>query len=110
MPEHTEHDGSAWSSRAKLAFAAFAIIAAYFLVAEHRAHVLPYLPLLLLAGCALMHVFMHGSHGSHGGGRGQDGRDPPDASSGEADTEPGGAPLRDAGPKRTGHQQHGGRS
>jgi hypothetical protein len=109
MPEHTEHDSSAWSSRAKLAFGVFAIIAAYFLVAEHRAHVLPYLPLLLLAACPLMHVFMHGGHGGHGGHHGQGGPNPPGASSGGSDTNADGLPARDSAPKGTGHQQHGGR-
>jgi hypothetical protein len=44
MPDHTEQVGNAWSSRAKWAFAVFAIMGGYFLFAEHRAHVLPYLP------------------------------------------------------------------
>lgn len=40
-------------------------IAAFFLVAEHRAHVLSYLPWLFLLACPLMHLFMHhgGDHG-----------------------------------------------
>lgn len=38
----------------------------FFLIAEHRAHVLPWLPWLFLAACALMHVFMrHGHGGQH---------------------------------------------
>ncbi|MFC1491408.1 DUF2933 domain-containing protein [Nitrospinota bacterium] len=44
----------------------FLAIGGYFLVAEHRAHLAGYLPLiLLLAVCGGMHFFMHGSHG-HG--------------------------------------------
>ena len=38
----------------------------YFLITEHSAHIIPYLPWLLLAACPLMHLFMHGGHG-HGG-------------------------------------------
>lgn len=40
---------------------------AYFLVTEHWAHILPYLPWLILLACPLLHIFMHGSHdhGSH---------------------------------------------
>ena len=38
-------------------------VAAFFLLTEHRAHAIEYLPLLLLAACPLMHLF-HG-HGGH---------------------------------------------
>ena len=38
----------------------------YFLMTEHWAHIVPYLPWLLLAACPLMHLIMHGGHG-HGG-------------------------------------------
>ena len=58
----------AHASRAKWVFAGFALIAAYFLIAEHGAHLsgaLQYLPFLLLLACPLMHVFMHGRHGGH---------------------------------------------
>ena len=51
--------------RMKQAFALFAIVAGFFLLAEHRAHVLPYLPWLFLAACPLMHMFMHHGHGRH---------------------------------------------
>lgn len=47
-------------------FLGFLAIAGYFLLTEHRAHVLPYLPFLLLLACPLMHFFMHRGHG-HGG-------------------------------------------
>ncbi|WP_277588842.1 DUF2933 domain-containing protein [Pseudomonas chlororaphis] len=47
-------------------FLGFLAIAGYFLFTEHRAHVLPYLPFLLLLACPLMHFFMHRGHG-HGG-------------------------------------------
>ena len=47
-------------------FFGFAAVAGYFLVAEHRAHLAPYLPFLLLAACPLMHLFHHRGH-RHGG-------------------------------------------
>ena len=43
-------------------------IASYYLLTEHGAHLawgLPYLPLLLLAACPLIHLFAHGGHGGH---------------------------------------------
>ena len=57
------------TSRAKWVFIGFLIIAAYFLVTEHRAHLSGWLSFygiwLLVLACPLMHVFMHGGHG-HG--------------------------------------------
>lgn len=47
-------------------FLGFLAIAGYFLLTEHRAHVVPYLPFLLLLACPLMHLFMHRGHGGHG--------------------------------------------
>lgn len=49
-------------------FWGFAAIAAFFLLTEHYAHVVPYLPWLLLAACPLMHLFGHGHGGHHHGG------------------------------------------
>jgi hypothetical protein len=49
----------------KFVLVAFALIGAFFLIAEHRAHVMPLLPWLFLAACPLMHVFMHHGHGGH---------------------------------------------
>lgn len=46
-------------------FWAFALIGAYFLITEHRAHLYEYLPYVLLLACPLLH-FMHGGHGGHG--------------------------------------------
>ena len=46
-------------------FWAFLLIAGFFLIIEHRAHVFQYLPYLLLLACPLLHFF-HG-HGGHGG-------------------------------------------
>lgn len=49
-------------------FWGFLAIAGYFLFTEHRAHIVPYLPFLLLLACPLMHFFMHRGH-EHGHGR-----------------------------------------
>lgn len=43
-------------------------IAAFFLITEHRAHLVAgmrWLPLLLLLACPLIHMFGHGGHGGH---------------------------------------------
>lgn len=44
------------------------VIAGFYLVTEHRAHLiagLAWLPAALLFACLLMHVFGHGGHGGH---------------------------------------------
>ena len=67
LPQHRAR-GTHWY------FLGFLVIAGYFLFTEHRAHVLPYLPFLLLLACPLMHFFMHRGHGNGGhehGGRGE---------------------------------------
>ena len=101
MSEETGHDESARRSPAKWAFLTFALIGAFFLIAEHRAHILPWLPWLFLAACPLMHMFMHRGHGGHGhrGDRGG-----PDSTA-DASTARGAT-----GPGRTSHHQHGDRS
>lgn len=44
----------------------FLLIGGYFLWEEHEAHILGYLPLILIMGaCVGMHFFMHGGHGGH---------------------------------------------
>jgi hypothetical protein len=49
-------------------FAGFAVVALFFLLTEHRAHLYGWLPFLLLAACPLMHLFhRHGGHGGHAG-------------------------------------------
>lgn len=54
-------------SRSSLVLVGFLIVAGFFLVTEHRAHLFGILPFLLLLACPLLHNFMHGSHGGHGG-------------------------------------------
>lgn len=51
---------------ANLALLAFFAIAAFFLLAEHRAHLLGPLLFLLLLVCLPLHFFMHRGHGSRG--------------------------------------------
>jgi hypothetical protein len=65
---------SSGNGRWKIVFAVFAVIAAFFLLTEHRAHVFGFLPYLLILACPLMHLF-HGGHGGHGnhGARRDDG-------------------------------------
>ena len=82
--DHSQHQqpepGDGKIFRAKWVLLAFIAIAAFFLIAEHRAHLtfllitehrghlselLYYLPFLLLLACPLMHLFMHGGHGGH---------------------------------------------
>jgi hypothetical protein len=74
MNEERQQNGGPWSRPLKLALIGFSLIGGFFLIAEHRAHVLPYLPWLLLAACPLMHLFGHGhgGHGGHGGERNAD--------------------------------------
>ncbi len=60
-----EQRGSFFSSRGRIVLIGFLLIAGYFLVTEHAAHLalaVPYLPFLLLAACPLLHLFMHGGH------------------------------------------------
>lgn len=56
-------------SRANIVLIAFLAIAGFYLITEHRAHVLGFLPFLLLLACPLLHVFMHGGHGGDGNGK-----------------------------------------
>ena len=55
--------------RAKWVFVGFIAIAAYFLIAEHKAHLYGWLSAygiwLLLLACPLLHMFMHGGHGGN---------------------------------------------
>ena len=57
-------------SRSGMVLLGFLAVAGYFLWEEHAAHILGYLPLILILGlCVAMHFFMHGSHGGDHGSR-----------------------------------------
>jgi hypothetical protein len=64
---HDKHDSGGGGS-GRWVFLGFVLIAGYFLLTEHRAHVWQYLPFALLLACPLLHMFHgHGGHGGHGG-------------------------------------------
>lgn len=63
-------------SRTGIAFLVFLAVALYFLLTEHRAHVIQALPWLLVLLCPLMHLF-HRGHGGHGHGGGGSSTTPP---------------------------------
>ena len=65
-PDRHESPPSFWRSRLGIGWLVLAAVAAWFLWAEHRAHLLGALPYVLLLACPLMHVFMHRGHGGHG--------------------------------------------
>ncbi len=70
----TAHEPSSFRaflfSRSGLALIGFLAVAGFFLWQEHSAHLLGYLPLILILGACLgMHFFMHGGQGGkHGSG------------------------------------------
>jgi hypothetical protein len=63
---HTEDKAGFFASRANIVLLGFLAVGGYFLVTEHWAHIVPFLPWLLVLACPLMHVFMHHGHGGHG--------------------------------------------
>lgn len=66
MAEHSHgKHGASGGGAGRWIFGGFALVAVYFLLTEHRAHIIQYLPVLLLLACLVMHLF-HG-HGGHGG-------------------------------------------
>ena len=67
--KHESNNVGGMKSRTNIALTVFLVIAAFFLITEHRAHLtgwIPYWPYLLLLACPLMHLFMHGGHGHRG--------------------------------------------
>ena len=57
-----------WTSLHGLATIALIGAALYFIFVEHGAHVLAYLPYMIILLCPLMHLFMHKGHGGHSHG------------------------------------------
>ena len=64
--QHDSHGGDWFKPKTQWVLLAFLVIAGFFLFTEHRAHLLGFLPFLLVLACPLLHVFMHGGHGYHG--------------------------------------------
>ena len=62
---HENHGKESAPSRLWL-YAAMAVIA-FYLLTEHRQHLMGFLPYAIVLLCPLMHLFMHRGHGSHGG-------------------------------------------
>ena len=109
MTEDIRNNGEPWNRRLKLVLIGFALIGGFFLIAEHRAHVLPWLPWLFLAACPLMHVFMHHGHRDHDHHGGRDGSDgPPNTAPGLSSTAPPSPGSTASG--STTHHHHGDRS
>lgn len=54
-----------WRSRSFAGLLAMGAVAAFFLLAEHRAHLLGALPFLIVLACPLIHRFVH-RHPQHG--------------------------------------------
>lgn len=76
MPtERLPHIGPWFRSRSGMVLLAFLVIAGFFVVTEHAAHVLGLLPWLLVLACPLLHFF-HRGHGGDHGGHGGNGRPP----------------------------------
>ena len=76
MSQHHEHEpqgGNFWKSRTGITLLVFLGVAALLLAYEHRVHLFAGNAgvVLLLIGCFVMHLFMHGGHGGHGGGGGK---------------------------------------
>ncbi len=77
MDNHGEHEPqprrSFWRTRTGITFLAFLAVAAMLLAYEHRVHLFAGNAglVLLLVGCFVMHLFIHGGHGGHGGGGGK---------------------------------------
>ena len=83
-----DHSGSSSTNRprqvSRFVFLGFVLIAAYFLITEHRAHLVglvPFLPFLLLAACPLLHLFHHRGH-DHGSGQPPRSEEPQDTAGG----------------------------
>lgn len=51
-----------WGTRYAVGCVVLAAVAAWFLWAEHGAHLLGALPYVLLLACPVMHLFMHRGH------------------------------------------------
>ena len=66
---HSDPDGPPtapwWRTSSGLVMCGFLLVAGFYLVTEHTAHLLGVLPFLLVLACPLMHLFHHHGHGGH---------------------------------------------
>ena len=69
---HSPERAPWYRSRTGLVLLGFLVIAGFFVTTEHRAHLLGFLPYVLVLLCPLLHLF-HGGHGRGHGGHGEDG-------------------------------------
>ena len=90
MNDHSHDEHRQGGGRSNWVFWGFLLIAGYFLFTEHRAHMVQYLPFLLLLACPLMHLFHgHGGHHHHGADKSApEGKREPSQTLGQ-DTKPG---------------------
>jgi hypothetical protein len=78
MTSHHSPPKRSWLwSPGGLVLLAFLAVAAFFLMTEHRAHVLGALPYVLVLLCPLLHLLMHGRYGSGHAGHGASQDQPP---------------------------------
>jgi hypothetical protein len=91
MAEHSHQQRPSGGGSGRWVFWGFVLIAVFFLVTEHSAHVFQYLPFLLIAACPLLHL-LHG-HGGHGEHRSKDERPPTETGAKAKD----GPPAKDGG-------------
>jgi Protein of unknown function (DUF2933) len=72
---NTDHgkDEGFFGSRWNIVWIGFALVAGFFLITEHTAHVFGALPYLLLLACPLMHLFGHHGHHGHGADKSEGG-------------------------------------
>lgn len=59
---HTVSHNESWLKRHRWGTYLALGILAYFLLVEHREHVFPFLPYLIILACPLMHIFMNSGH------------------------------------------------
>jgi hypothetical protein len=68
-PTHSSHSDSSrehenWFFSRTATVVALAVIG-FLIYTGHSAHLLGFLPYLLILSCPLMHIFMHGGHHGH---------------------------------------------
>lgn len=56
-----------WRSPTGIALLVALAVVGFYLLTEHTAHLLGFLPYMFVLACPLMHVFMHHGHNGHNG-------------------------------------------